>query len=337
MAVLDVDAFKATNDSAGHAAGDAALRSMAAALRAATRAGDVVGRLGGDEFAILFPEAGALDAMRAIERARATLAGPQPAGVPAVAFSAGICDLEQAVDAESLMRRADAALYLAKEHGRGLSWIYDHHVAAEISAEDRLASRRRTDALAGLQALARAIDAKDHGTREHSARVAELAAALARRLDWPQRRVELLHEAAVVHDVGKIGVPDAVLLKSGRLNPDEYEQVKHHAALGAQIIDGVLTPEQVGWVRGHHERCDGAGYPDGLRDADIPEGAAILAVADAFDAMTASRPYGVPLTVPEGLAECSRAAGTQFRPGIVAALLAMQADAAPAARDAALR
>ena len=123
-----------------------------------------------------------------------------------------------------------------------------------------------------------------------------------------------------MHDVGKIGIPDAILLKPGRLTREEYEQVKAHAALGAQIVDDILLPEQVAWVRHHHERWDGHGYPDGIAGEEIPVGARILAVADSWDVMTSERAYHVPRTVPEALEEVRRSTGGQFAPEIVEAL-----------------
>ncbi len=123
-----------------------------------------------------------------------------------------------------------------------------------------------------------------------------------------------------MHDVGKIGVPDAVLLKPGRLDADEYELVKEHAELGARIVEDVLSHEQVSWIRSHHERPDGRGYPDGLMGHQIPEGAALLAVADCFDVMTVARPYSRAKHPVAALAECRGLIGRQFTPDAVTAL-----------------
>ena len=153
--------------------------------------------------------------------------------------------------------------------------------------------------------------------------MATLACDIARRLDWSEERVALLEDAALVHDVGKIGVPDAVLLKPGRLTDDEYDQIKRHAALGAQMVEDLLRTEQVDWIRAHHERPDGRGYPAGLTAVQIPDGAAILAVADAFDVMTATRIYCAARSREDALAECERLVGAQFAPEPVAALAAM--------------
>ncbi len=174
--------------------------------------------------------------------------------------------------------------------------------------------------LAGLRALARAVDAKDHSTRRHSERVAHVAVQLATAAGWQVSRAARLHEAGLLHDVGKIGVPDAVLFKPGRLTPEEYEQVKQHAPLGANIAAEVLDDEQVEWIRHHHERWDGTGYPDGLSGEQAGDGAQILALADAWDVMTSLRSYKSPLAMGAALEECRAQAGRQFAPWTVNAL-----------------
>jgi HD-GYP domain-containing protein (c-di-GMP phosphodiesterase class II) len=126
-----------------------------------------------------------------------------------------------------------------------------------------------------------------------------------------------LHETGLVHDVGKIGVPDAILLKPGPLTPEEYEIVKRHATLGAEIVAETLPPQQVMWVRHHHERYDGAGYPDGLAGDDIPDGSRIIAVADSWDVMTTDRPYRMGVPVEKALREVQEHSGRQFCPAAV--------------------
>jgi putative nucleotidyltransferase with HDIG domain len=246
-------------------------------------------------------------------------------GTAGVTISAGICDLAEAGDADALFRLADGALYWSKAHGRDRARVYDPETVRELSAQERADQLAHHQAMLGIRALARAIDAKDTTTLEHSTRVAELACALARERGWNEERVGVLEEAALVHDVGKIGIPDAVLLKPGRLTREEYEVVKRHAALGAEIVDDVLTAEQVAWIRGHHERPDGRGYPDGLVASELSEGAALLALADAYDVMTASRPYSTPKDPADALAECRALVGEQFTAEAVAALESLAA------------
>ena len=324
LAIVDLDQFKEINDNAGHGAGDKVLATVAKELQRAARAEDVLARIGGDEFALLLPETSSMDALSFVERVRATIASEPVLGYR-VTLSAGISDISHATGAEQLFRFADGALYWSKAKGRDCAWIYDPQVVRELSAQERAEHLERSQAMSALRALARAIDAKDPMTRRHSQRVASLCHQLAEVRGWTPERIQMLTEAALVHDVGKIGVRDAVLLKNGPLTPGEWEEVKQHAALGAQIVQEVLLDEQVAWIRGHHERPDGSGYPDGLSDPDISEGAALLALADAFDVMTLSRPYSAPRTLDDALRECRSLVGRQFSEEAVVALEALAA------------
>jgi diguanylate cyclase (GGDEF)-like protein len=327
LVLMDLDQFKEINDNAGHGAGDKVLSAIAAELQQAARTEDVLARIGGDEFALLLPETSSIDALAFVERARGAIAA-QPVHGYRVTLSAGISDISHAISAEQLFRFADGALYWAKAKGRDCAWIYDPQVVRELSAQERAEHLERSQAISALRALARAIDAKDPMTRRHSQRVASLCHQLAETRGWEPDRIQMLTEAALVHDVGKIGVRDAVLLKNGRLTPAEIEEVKQHAVLGAQIVQEVLSDEQVAWIRGHHERPDGTGYPDGLIEPQIPEGAALLALADAFDVMTLSRPYSAPRSVAEALAECRELVGRQFCDRAVTALEELAASGA---------
>jgi diguanylate cyclase (GGDEF)-like protein/putative nucleotidyltransferase with HDIG domain len=326
LVVLDLDDFQRVNDALGHQAGDRALVAVARRLLLATRPGDAVGRLGGDEFGWLIA-ADEAAAHQAAERLRAAISLDPVDGVGSLTVSAGVCDLAQAGDAERLLALAQGALYWAKCHGRNAAVRYEREVVVELSSAERAQRLEQAATLASIRVLARAVDAKDSSTHEHSERVAALAARLAEELGWPAERVALLRDAGLVHDVGKIGVPDAVLLKPGRLDAAEYEVVKQHAALGAAIVSDVLSDEQCDWVRHHHERWSGQGYPAGLVGDDIPDGAQILALADAWDVMTGTeRPYTQPKSEPEALAECLRERGRQFAPLAVDALARLLAE-----------
>jgi len=321
LVLLDLDHFKGVNDAHGHPVGDRVLVELAARLRLRARAQDTLARMGGEEFAWLMPETDGAAALQAAERVRAEIAAEAFADGITVTVSGGVCDLADAHGAAELYRLADEALYWAKAHGRDQLWRYSQEMAerTEATAPDLLQVERR-QAVRGVRALARAVDAKDPSTRLHSERVSDLSVRLATVLGWPAERIAALAEAALVHDVGKIGVPDAVLLKPGRLTADEYDVVKGHAALGALIGADVLSPEQTGWVRHHHERWDGGGYPDGLAGDGIPDGAQVIAVADALDVMCSARIYALPRPVADALDEIRAAAGGQFAPAVVAAL-----------------
>jgi diguanylate cyclase (GGDEF)-like protein/PAS domain S-box-containing protein len=320
LALIDIDHFRRVNERNGHEAGDRVLVGIAGLLRSAAREADLVARVGGEEIAWLMPETEAMDAWQAVDRMRETVARTSVAEGVHVTVSAGVCDLAQAGSAGELLRLAEGALYWAKQHGRDVAFLYSPSVVEELSAEERADRLQRVQALQSIRVLARAVDAKDTSTREHSERVADLAVALGTAIGWEADRLVRLREAGLVHDVGKIGVPDAILFKPARLTPAEYEEIMRHAAIGAEMVADVLTPEQVSWVRGHHERWDGGGYPDGLAGERIPEGARVLALADAWDVMTSERPYHAPLTVADALAECRRCAGTQFSADLVGAI-----------------
>ena len=321
LVLLDLDHFKGVNDAHGHPVGDRVLVELAARLRLRARAEDTLARMGGEEFAWLMPETAGPAAVQAAERVRVEIAGEAFAHGITVTVSGGVCDLADAHGAAELYRLADEALYWAKGHGRNQLWRYSEAMAARTQASAaELVMAERRQAVRGVRALARAVDAKDPSTRLHSERVADLSVRLATALGWRAERIAALGEAALIHDVGKIGVPDAILLKPGRLTPAEYEVVKGHAALGSLIGADVLAPEQAGWVRHHHERWDGRGYPDGLAGDEIPEGALIIAVADALDVMCSTRIYAALRPVEEALDEIRREAGRQFAPEVVAAL-----------------
>ncbi|MDX6687178.1 MAG: hypothetical protein QOF86_3306, partial [Baekduia sp.] len=325
---VDIDNFKGVNDAGGHAVGDEVLCAVAVQLREHLRVHDVLARVGGDEFAVLLPEATEGDAVAALERARRTIERTAFVGGLRVTISVGVCDLVHAADAEALTRYADGALYWSKEHGRNRVSAYDPETIHELSAVERIGQLQRSQALVGIRALARAIDARDVSTREHSERVALLTARLAEHRGWPPERVALLHEAALVHDVGKIGIPDAILLKPAKLTAEEYTVIQQHADLGARIVEDVLDAEQVDWILSHHERPDGRGYPRGLHEDRLTEGAALLAAADAFDVMVSARPYAPGRSVPDALTECRALVGRQFTAAAVAALEGVHADAA---------
>ena len=180
-----------------------------------------------------------------------------------------------------------------------------------------------------LSTLSRAIEARDPYTRGHSTRVTAIAEAIARRLGWDEERLELLQLGGPLHDVGKLGVSEEVLAKPGRLDEAELAQIREHPKLGARILLRVVALRgALPYVLYHHERWDGGGYPTGRAGERIPLEARVLAVADAFDAMTSDRPYRPALARDEAVAEVVRCAGTQFDPEVVRVFLELFAEAA---------
>lgn len=321
VAVLGIDRFRDVNDMYGHLVGDEILAEASDRLAAIAQPDQLLARIGGDQFGLVMPCRTPGQAADAVERARQAIAS-QPFGSEQaqLTISAGIADLASAGHGDLLFACADGALYWAKLHGRDMTCTFHPALMNELSPADRAEALVRGKTLAGITALARAIDAKDPLTRRHSERVAWLAELLARELGWSEPQIRALHEAALVHDIGKIGIPDEILLHDGRLSDAQYDLVKTHAPLGAEIVEGVLTAEQVAWVRSHHERPDGRGYPQGMRWERIPEGAALLSVADVLDVMTISRPYSRPIPLSEAVAEIERLVGAQFLPEPAAAL-----------------
>jgi putative nucleotidyltransferase with HDIG domain len=180
----------------------------------------------------------------------------------------------------------------------------------------------RNQYISTIKALTKAIDAKDQYTRGHSERVAKYSVWIAEELHLPEDYIEKLEYIALMHDIGKIGVPEHILNKPSRLSDEEYWLVMKHAAVGAEIISNIkFIGEHADIVRHHHERVDGRGYPDGLKEEQISLGAKIIGVADAFDAMTSERIYRAPLTKEEAVAELKRCSNTQFSEEVVQAFL----------------
>ncbi len=321
LALLDFDHFKAVNDTHGHQVGNAVLVELARRLSAEVREGELVARIGGEEFAWLMPETDGEAAYVAAERIRRAIATEPFESVGRLTVSVGVCASEGGRDGTDLVRFADRALYWAKDSGRNTTFLYTQEAHALLVRGQAVAERRQ--ALSGVRALARAIDATDDERAQHSERVASLAQRLALALGWPPDRARRLHACGLLHDVGGVELSDAVVLRADEVGPQEGEQIRQHALLSARIAAEVLDEEQVAWIRGHHERWDGAGYPDGLAGEQIPDGAQLLALADAWDVMTDS---GDDLHAPldqHALAECRLAAGHRFAPDAVAALAAL--------------
>ena len=315
LVVLNLDGLRKLNEEHGRLAADRVLAETARRLTSTVRAGEVVSRLGADHFAWLLPETEGLNGWIAAERARRAISSSPFDGVGVVTASAGVCDLEEVGGPEELLSLAEVAVVHAKGSGGDTTFRYSDELDADVAGgpEDG-------DGLQRLRALARKLDAGEPGTEGHSDRVALLAEKLAVAAGWEPDAAVRLSQAAFVHDVGKLGIDEQVLQKSGPLDADELEQIRSHPATGAEIAIDALDPEQLSWVRHHHERWDGAGYPGGLAAHAIPAGAQLLALAEAWDSMTSSRLYGAALSIGDALAECRSGNGSQFAPAAVAAL-----------------
>ena len=314
LCLVDIDDFKSVNDHFGHPVGDRVLGQVASRLRQ----GGESFRLGGDEFAVLLP---GLDDRNAVGVARSIVervGAAQLEQVGPLTVSAGVATFPiQGVGRDELIRLADSALYWAKEDGKNRARTYEA-AKIELAQLQQLAdSPDRAARYRAAASLAKAVDARDAYTGSHSERVADLAARIARRLGSDDSLIELTRLAASLHDLGKLAIPEEILRKPSELNESERLVLQRHPQIGYRMLESLGVEPIAEWVLHHHERWDGDGYPDRLRGDEIPLGARIIFVADAYDAMTSERVYRKPLSPREALEELERCAGSQFDPAIV--------------------
>lgn len=309
--VVDLDGFKRLNDTYGHLVGDRALQHLAGILRAESGPDALIGRSGGDEFLIVLSDTNVQEATylpQSIKVALETRPFNTPCGasIP-LRLSFGLADTNTSGASHlNLLVAADAALYEGKKRGGNTITLY--------LADSESTTCTTFDVLEGLVT---AIDNKDQYTHAHSIDVAEYALSLVEAMGCSPEIHDIVRVAGLLHDVGKIGVPDSVLCKPGRLTPDEYEVMKKHVTLSALIIHGLPNlGEILDAVSCHHERWDGGGYPKGLAGDQIPLLGRVLAIADAFSAMTLDRPYRVALSCEAALKQIEEGAGTQFDPDL---------------------
>ncbi|HTS15892.1 MAG TPA: diguanylate cyclase, partial [Candidatus Sulfotelmatobacter sp.] len=326
LALVDVDNFRLLNDTHGHGAGDTVLLEVARLLRGQLSQASILGRFGPDEFLVVAPPECAHDLEPALERMREeseTLAVQfgHTERLP-ISVSAGVAYYPEHGDAiTELLAEATVALVAAKASGGNAMRL------AERTADDRLLGERSGFDI--LQGLVIAVDTKDRYTKRHSEDVARYALFLADRLGLDPEIRRTVQVAGLLHDIGKIGIPDTILRKPGPLTPEEYDIVKQHVALGDMIVRDVPNLDAVrAGVRHHHERWDGHGYLDRLIGEEIPLIARILAVGDAFSAMTTTRPYRKALSVEEALRRLGDASGSQLDPDLVTAFVAGMEQAA---------
>lgn len=323
LVVLDLDWFKEVNDRFGHDAGDRALRKVASVLEEQTRRIDMAARLGGEEFAVVAPDAGEEETYRLAERLRRAVKAGFADHTRPLTASCGVATFPASGGtASDLLRAADRALYAAKDLGRDRSIVYrrgEDEISMAVARRARGGSA--SPRLASLVAMAESVDRRK-GTPGHSRAVERHAEAIACSLGLPEDQVEEVSLAGLLHDIGTIGLSESVLSKSGKLDEAEWNEVRRHPEVGARILSTADLDSISEWVLAHHERVDGGGYPRGLRDAEIPTGAQIVAVADAYAAMTADRSYRRAVPHDEAVEELRAHAGTQFMPEVVEAFAA---------------
>jgi len=318
--VGDIDGFRAINERHGHAAGDLALQAIAQNALKWKRRIDLAARIGGEEFALLLPETDERGAFIVAERLRRATHRSFVDSGPGVAFSFGVATAPaHAADGVGLLRAADSAAAAAKDLGGDRTVIYSDEVARMLAEMGGQAGEELQ--LATVIALAEALDIRDTGTGQHSHTVGRYAEMMARELGLAEERVERVRLAGLLHDIGKIGISDGVLSKPGPLDADEWQEMRTHPEIGARLLSRAEFEDLRAWILAHHERPDGLGYPHKLSGDQIPLEARILAVADAYEAMTADRCYRPALGESAARAELEAGAGTQFDAPVVAAFL----------------
>jgi len=331
LILADLDGLKLFNDTYGHTSGDDILRLVAQVFREHCGPEDVACRYGGDEFLLILPAQGRRSALALARRlsaavGRSEFRSPSGERIP-TSLSLGIASMPaDALTVEKLIAAADAAMYDAKR--RGLRARPDASVVSEA---------RTADTVFGvLDSLVQAIDAKDHYTKRHSDVVAEYAMKLAARLRLSEESQRALRMAGLLHDVGKLVIPDEVLKKPGSLSPEEYKVVKQHVVIGEVLIRELpQLKDIIQAVSCHHERYDGSGYPRGLKGRRIPLLGRIIAIADAYSAMILDRPYRKALTLRQVITELESGAGNQFDPEMVSVFVDLVLEGTKSARVAA--
>ena len=327
LAVIDLDNFKFFNDAYGHLVGDEVLKQVARAITRSSRSYDALARYGGDEFALLLPGIGAESAADITVRLTAAFKNLEyrplsEGGAIPLSLSMGVAVFpDDGPGRLETLETADSRLLRVK---------YDGGASGELTEQLRSQLCCSMANFSMLNALVTAVDTKDRYTRRHSEDVMSYSHQIACQLGLDEKTCNLVLMAALLHDVGKIGVPNYILRKPGKLTEEEYRAIKQHPMMGAVIVGAVVGLEDtLDAIRHHHERWDGKGYPYGLRGEDTPLLARLMAVADAYSALTTDRPYRKGMDASHALAILEEGAGTQWDPACVAAFLAVRRASTP--------
>ena len=316
VAVLDIDGFRRLNVEHGYAAGDAVLALLGHLIARRTRMNDLACRMGGDEFAILFNETEAGAALEAVQRILIELEQIEAGGVRGIAVSVGVAGLEPGQRPEALLAAASSALELARAAGGSQATMFSPG-ASEAGQDPTDLGRGSV-----IAALASALEERDRYTGEHSESVVDLTARVGDALAISGEEIGQIRTAALLHDIGKLGVPDEILHKPAKLDEREWEIMRQHPVIGERILRAIPGFGAIArMVRHEHERWDGGGYPDRLAGTAIPIGSRIILACDAYHAMTSNRPYRQAMPHAEAMAELTGNAGTQLDPDVVEALV----------------
>jgi diguanylate cyclase (GGDEF)-like protein/putative nucleotidyltransferase with HDIG domain len=315
LVLFEVDRMSDLHRDHGYAGGDAMLRALVEAVRAGTRAEDVLARMGDCRFALLLCDADAGAAAACMERLRCDFEALEAGRVTGTSTSVGVAPFGRSDKAVDIFERAGRALADAQAAGGGrvVTASPDDPSGAGV-----VAAIHRRDA---VEALAIALLERDRYTGEHSESVVDMAAMVAAALGLSREEVEDVRAAALLHDIGKVGIPDAILNKPGPLTPEERTVMAEHPVIGERILRSIGGFSSVAAiVRHEHESFDGSGYPDGISGDRIPIGSRIILACDAYHAMTSDRPYRKRMSHADAFAELARCAGRQFDPDVTGAL-----------------
>jgi diguanylate cyclase (GGDEF)-like protein/putative nucleotidyltransferase with HDIG domain len=316
LLLVDIDQFRDLNARRGHAAGDRALSVLATRLIELTRASDVVGRTGADELAVLMPDTPLEGAHVCGERLVSAMEAAEVPDAGFVTVSGGVAEHARGSSVDALMATAAAGVDRARAAGGG-------RLALPHSQEALEEARRDTQSDA-IEALAMALLERDRYTGEHSESVVDMAKNVARSLGLPSAEIERVGAAALLHDIGKVAIPDHILNKPAKLSDEEWVLMREHPVIGERILRAIPGMGDIARiVRHEHESFDGSGYPDGLAGEEIPIGSRIILACDTYHAMTSDRPYRERRPYGEAIAELARCAGGQFDPRVTEALIGL--------------
>jgi diguanylate cyclase (GGDEF)-like protein/putative nucleotidyltransferase with HDIG domain len=338
VAIIDLDNFKSINDVLGHAAGDDALKKLAVCMKAQLRNSDILARYGGDEFVVLMPETSTDEAQVMVERLRCAVHEIRLAQETPITISCGVAQslLDEDRSPSDVMRRADLALYDAKSAGRDCVKVWNQTMSQLLDTNDieigkvkqiqrrvaGLSEKAEKMFIQSIWGLVQTLEAKNPYAQKHSEHVMHYAVGIAKAMDVGPKHIDIIRRAAMLHDIGKIGIPDSIMSKPGIFTRRERKIMEQHPLIAVRILEKMNFLEQeIDIVRHHHEKWNGRGYPDALIKDAIPEGSRIIVLADTLDALTAPRAYHEPKSLSEAIKILIDCSSYEFDPDVVKGLL----------------